>query len=512
MSKTVRLILGDQLNINHSWYSEVDADVRYVLMEVVPESEYVTHHIQKIVGIFSAMRIFAERLSQLGHDVKYYRINDGDNEQSFVKNISTQLREFSATRFEYQEPDEYRLDEQLSQIGDSLGVDSSSCSTEHFYTDRDELATMFEGKKAYLMESFYRQMRKKHNVLMGSDGKPTTGKWNYDHENRKKLPKHHEPTEPKVYHHDVTEVMDDIKAAGLSYIGQLSPSAFIWPLTREEALELYDFFLQGMLQYFGAYQDSMAQHHWSIYHSRISFALNIKLISPAEVVTAAEEYWSQHQEAVSIAQVEGFIRQILGWREYMRGIYWAHMPDYESLNHFTHTAKLPSWYWTGETDMNCLSQSIGQSLEHAYAHHIQRLMITGNFALLAGIHPDEVDAWYLGIYIDAFQWVEITNTRGMSQYADGGIVGTKPYVSSGSYIHKMGDYCSHCKYDVKKKTGEGACPFNSMYWNFLDRHRELLASNPRMSMMYRVWDKYDGATQTALLEQAATYLEQIEQL
>jgi deoxyribodipyrimidine photolyase-related protein len=249
-----------------------------------------------------------------------------------------------------------------------------------------------------------------------------------------------------------------------------------------------------------------------LFHSRLSFGLNVKLISPLEVVRYCVDYWEKHQEAIDISQIEGFVRQIIGWREYMRGVYWAHMPEYADLNFFDHQAKLPSWFWTGDTQMKCLQHAIGQSLEGAYAHHIQRLMVTGNFALLLGVHPDEVDAWYLGIYMDAVEWVEITNTRGMSQFADGGIVGTKPYVASANYMHKMGDYCSQCAYDRKKKVGEGACPFNSLYWDFYDRHEDKLARNPRIGMMYRVWAKRDPEEKAAILEQADYYKKHIEEL
>jgi len=508
----LRLILGDQLNVNHSWFETSDDTVLYVLMEIRPESEYVKHHIQKIAGIFQAMRIFAGKLKENGHRIKYYQINDNDNKQAFEQNIDQLISLHKASSFEYMEPDEYRLDRLLHAYCEKQKIETKVVSSEHFFTKRDEMDAMFEGKKQYLMETFYRAMRKKHAVLMDDEKKPITGKWNYDHENRKKLPKNHEPTAPLFYTNDVSSVLKDIKKAELPHFGNIDEEQFLWPVTREQALDLYEYFLEQMLQYFGAYQDSMAQHHWSIYHSRISFAMNVKLISPIEIVKKAEAHWRNNQDTISIAQVEGFIRQIIGWREYMRGIYWAKMPEFASKNFFDNKRKLPSWYWTGETDMNCLSQSIKQSLDYAYAHHIQRLMVTGNFALLAGIDPDEVDMWYLGIYIDAFEWVEITNTRGMSQFADGGIVGTKPYVSSGSYVHKMGDYCGHCKYNVKLKTGEGACPFNSLYWNFIDQHRERLDKSPRMSMMYRVWDKYDPETKVELLEQAQTYLQDIEKL
>jgi deoxyribodipyrimidine photolyase-related protein len=298
---------------------------------------------------------------------------------------------------------------------------------------------------------------------------------------------------------------------GIKTIGKVNSKSFIWPVTRDESLELLDYFIENCLPLFGTLQDAMTKKSWSIYHARISFSLNIKLISPKEVIDKTVEYWSVNQHC-EINQIEGFIRQILGWREYMRGIYWAKMPEYKSLNFFEHTNKLPNWFWNGNTKMNCLGHSISQSLEYSYAHHIQRLMVTGNFALLAGIDPDEVDAWYLGIYIDAFEWVEITNTRGMSQYADGGIVGSKPYISSASYIDKMSDYCKSCHYNSSEKIGEKACPFNSLYWNFFDRHQDKLRANFRLKMMYSIWDKMDPIQKENILIQADQYLSNIENL
>ena len=296
-------------------------------------------------------------------------------------------------------------------------------------------------------------------------------------------------------------------------IGRLAdPTQFDWPVTRDESLQLLQHFLEVRFASFGTYQDAMTTNdHW-LFHSRLSFAMNTKMIGPLEIVKAAEAYWYEHQDEVDIAQAEGFIRQIIGWREYMRGIYWAKMPDYAAMNYFGHTESLPAWYWTGNTKMTCLSHAINQSLDVAYAHHIQRLMVTGNFALLLGAHPDEVDQWYLGIYMDAIEWVEITNTRGMSQFADGGIVGTKPYVSSANYIYKMSDYCGQCAYDRKKKYGAGACPFNSLYWDFYDRHRDKLGSNPRIGMMYRVWDKNNSEEKARILAQAAIYKAQKDAL
>jgi deoxyribodipyrimidine photolyase-related protein len=295
-------------------------------------------------------------------------------------------------------------------------------------------------------------------------------------------------------------------------MGDINEQSFDWPVSRDDAEKVLDYFLEQHLVNFGTYQDAMTTRSHFLYHSRISFALNSKMLSPREVVDRSESYYLDHEDSIAISQIEGFIRQILGWREYMRGIYWAKMPAYAEENYFGHKNSLPDFYWTADTQMKCLNECIGQSLKEAYAHHIQRLMVCGNFALLAGVDPDEVDAWYLGVYIDAIEWVEMPNTRGMSQYADGGLVASKPYVSSSNYINKMSNYCKECKYSHTKKTGENACPFNSLYWRFIAVNEEELSNNPRMAMMYRIWDKYDKEQQEELLEQADFYLDNINSL
>jgi deoxyribodipyrimidine photolyase-related protein len=508
---TLRLILGDQLNLNHSWFKTVNDNVTYVMMEVRTETDYANHHIQKVVGFFSAMRSFVAELQSKKHKVIYIHLNDENNLQSFEKNLDVLLSKENFTQFEYQLPDEYRLDILLKNYCAQLKIPHSVHDTEHFFSTREELGDFFEGKKMFLMESFYRAMRKKHNVLMDGD-KPTTGQWNYDGDNRKKLPKGHKATTPLVFNNDVTEAFDQIQKANVKTIGSIDVKHLVWPINRTQSLDLLDFFVAECLQLFGSYQDAMSPNEWSLYHARISFSMNVKMISPKEVIDRAVQEWENRKDEIEYNQLEGFVRQIIGWREYMRGIYWLKMPEFATLNFFHHTEKLPDWFWTGKTKMNCLKDAITQSLEYAYAHHIQRLMITGNFALLAGVHPDEVDAWYLGIYIDAIEWVEITNTRGMSQFADGGIVGTKPYVSSASYIDKMSHYCGSCYYDKKKKTGAKACPFNSLYWNFYDKQEDKLAKNPRIGMMYNVWRKMKPEDKSSLLEQADYYLKNINEL
>lgn len=507
--KTLRLILGDQLNLQHSWFSSAHKNMIYVLMEVKQEQDYVMHHIQKIVGFFAAMRNFATQLERRGHIVIYLKLDDKHNKQTIPGNLAELILAHKIERFEYLLPDEYRLDEQLKKFCKGLKIETSIADTEHFYTRRDDVANFFDGKKQFIMENFYRQMRRDWKVLM--NGKNPVGEvWNFDKSNRKKYDGKVALPDAKVFNHDVSSLKKMVDKMGIRYFGEINEKHFTWPLSRKEAVLSLDYFCKNLLPHFGTYEDALLQEHASLFHSRLSFALNTKMISPKEVIDRAVHEWESRKKEIDLAQIEGFVRQILGWREFMRGIYWAKMPEFETLNFFNHTHKMPEWFWTGETKMNCLKQSISNSLENAWAHHIQRLMVIGNFALLAGIHPDEVDEWYLGVYIDAIQWVEMTNTRGMSQFADGGIVGTKPYVSSGAYIHKMSDYCEKCHYHPAKKTGEKACPFNSLYWHFLARNEEKLITNQRISMVYRTLEKLKDKEE--LMAQAEKYLKEIEQL
>ncbi|MEH3114508.1 cryptochrome/photolyase family protein [Pedobacter terrae] len=510
--KVLRLVLGDQLNIQHSWFKKSAPDTLHVLMEVKTETDYVWHHIQKACAFFAAMENFAELLNNKGFETIYLRLDDPKNKQNFSDNLNDLIDKLGIREFHYQLPDEYRLDQELSNFCKRLSIAYSVFDTEHFYTSRTELGDLFAGKKELLMESFYRAMRSKHHILLDDGQNPLGGKWNFDEANRKKLPKNHKPNPPLLFNNDVSKLYKRIRDAAIKTIGTIDPKHLLWPINREQSLKLLRYFCENCLPLFGTFQDAMHTSEWSLYHSRLSFSLNTKLISPVEVVNAAVKYWKENRKSIAMNQIEGFIRQILGWREYMRGIYWMKMPTFEKMNFFEHDRKLPKWYWTGETDMNCLKHSINQSLEYAYAHHIQRLMITGNFALLAGINPDEVDFWYLGIYIDAIQWVEITNTRGMSQYADGGIIGSKPYTATANYIHKMSNYCDSCKYERTEKTGEDSCPFNSLYWDFHDRNRTKLGKNHRLSMVYRIWDKMDPDLRSEVLRRADFVLKNLNDL
>jgi len=507
---TLRLILGDQLNPDHNWFSEVSPDIVYTMMEIRQETDYVLHHAQKVIGIFAGMRNLAEQLTAKGHRIHYVQINADDNQQSLTANLIWLIAHYQAQRFEYQEPDEFRLDQQLKDFTQSLTIDSAMVSSEHFYTQRNESATIFKGQKQWLMERFYRLMRTKHQVLMQDPKKPLGGQWNFDQENRKSWPgTPAEPVDSRQTHNHLA-LWESIKKAGVNSFGQPQAEDFKWPLNRQEALVHLEVFIRDILPEFGNFQDAMSTKGWRLFHALISFALNTKMLNPKEVVCKAEQAF--RQDAVSLATAEGFIRQIIGWREYIRGIYWAHMPGYDTHNTFEHTTPLPEWFWSGETKMNCLSHAIGQSLEHAYAHHIQRLMIIGNFSLLAGLDPAALHRWYLGIYIDAFEWVELPNTVGMSQYADGGLLATKPYVSSAAYVDRMSDYCKSCHYNKKLREGEKACPFNALYWDFFDRNKEKLSSNFRLGMVYRNLEKMDSTALANLKAQATITLSKLDRL
>jgi len=511
MQKTLRLILGDQLNQHHSWYANIDNNTTYVLMEVMQEQQYVKHHVQKILAFFAAMRNFAHHLTKAGHNVIYINLNDEHNRQSFDTNLQLLIKNHHITRFEYQLPDEYRLDKELKNFTKNFKIETAVFDTEHFLTERHDVEEFFAGKKTYLMESFYRNMRKRLGILMNGND-PLGDKWNFDELNRKRYD-NKVPLQPAIdFKHNVSLLKGMIDAAGVKYFGNVDVAHLTWPLTYNEALKAIQYFCETLLPHFGTYEDAMLKNHATLFHSRLSFALNIKLISPFEVVTRVLAHYQNNKQTISLAQIEGFIRQIIGWREFMRGVYWAQMPGFASLNFFEHKRKMPAWFWDGNTKMNCLKIAIGESLSNAYAHHIQRLMVIGNFALLAGIDPDEVDAWYLGVYIDAIQWVEITNTRGMSQFADGGLIGSKPYVSSAAYINKMSDYCKSCAYDPKKKTGEDACPFNSLYWNFHHRNENKLRGNHRIGMAYATLDKMDKGLLHELNQQAENYMAKIDYL
>lgn len=509
--KVLRIVLGDQLNIQHSWFNDDPSSFDILMMEVKEEASYVTHHIQKIVGFFSAMRAFAVSSQERGFSVRYTKLSDSPNSHTLFDEIIRVASTGKYSAVEYQEPDEYRVRSAFEKLPQNLSIPIRCVSTEHFLTTPQFFSHLFAGKKRYVMETFYRSVRRERGYLMQGD-EPIGEKWNFDAENRKKLPKGHVPPQPLEFCHDVSDIHLMIQAENIPSIGSISPASFNWPLTREEALQTLDYFCKHLLPNFGLYQDAMHTDYPFVYHSRLSFSLNVKHLSPHEVISKALEAFESSGHAISLAQIEGFIRQIAGWREFMRGVYWNHMPEYETRNELEADRKLPHYFWDADTKMNCVHHAVKQSLETGYAHHIQRLMVTGNFALLAGIDPNEVDQWYLGIYIDALQWVQLPNTRGMSQYADGGIVGTKPYMSSGSYINKMSNYCTGCHYNHKERYGETGCPFNSLYWDFLMRHESKLSSNPRIGMGYQLLKKMPEKEKAEIRDRAGEVLSKLEEL
>lgn len=509
--KTLRLILGDQLNINHSWFNKVDDNVLYVMFELKQEQEYVKHHIQKIALFFKSMRSFRDVLENKKHHIHYYTISSDRSSFSFVDNLIYLAKKYQVKTIEYQSPDEYRLREHLKELS-SHSFKIKEYDTEHFYTTRNELADFFKNRKTFVLEAFYKMLRKKHQILIEKKGKPLGGKWNFDEDNRNKIPKNHNITDLKIISNDVSEIVSEIDKNGIGYFGFINNGKVDFPVNREQSLEVLDDFLECGLSFFGKFQDAMTDKSWRIYHSLLSFSLNVKLISPKEVIDKSVGYYLNNSEIVTVAQIEGFVRQILGWREYVRGIYWLKMPNYSNLNYFNYSKPLPSYYWDGKTKLKCVSHSTSQSLNKSYAHHIQRLMVLGNFALLTETNPNEVDDWYLGVYADAIEWVQLPNTRGMSQFADGGVMGTKPYVSSANYIHKMSDYCGNCYYDRKKNYGDKSCPFNSLYWNFIDKNEDKLKTNRRMSLMYAVWNKKSAEEKENTLIQAAHYIENVNNL
>ena len=510
----LRFIFGDQLNAEHSWFQTKSDDTLYVMAELQQEGRYVKHHIQKLCAFFSAMRGFVKALEAAGHKVLYISITDDLASEPIGELFKKLVNQYQVKVLEYQHTDEYRLQSQLEAI--HLPETEVHCvDSEHFLLPFEEITDYFAPNKHLRMENFYRKMRKRFAILMDGD-KPYAGQWNFDKYNRDsfKASDIAEIPEPLVFENPIEEILADIKKAGLPHFGRVGEH-LLWPVTRQQSLKLLEHFCEVDLHSFGRFQDAMtgeSEHAWSLYHSRLSFAINTKMLHPLGVVHAVLSAYHTDPEHIDLAQVEGFIRQIIGWREYVRGIYWVNMPAYAKMNQLQAKRPLPSWFWDGKTKMRCLSQAIQQSLEYAYAHHIQRLMVTGNFSLIAGLDPDEVDEWYLGIYIDAIEWVEMPNTRGMVLHADDGIIATKPYAASGNYINKMSDYCKACHYNVKKKTGENACPLNSLYWDFIDRHSERFKNNPRMAFPYKNWMRQSLENKNAIRQQANRLLENINEI
>ena len=504
MTNNLCVILGDQLSSSISSLKNFKKNQdKILMMEVFNEATYANHHKKKLVLVFSAMRHFAKELQEKGVSVTYSKISK--SQDNFTKELSSQCKKIQPKRIVITHPGEYRVLQEIKKWEKVLKIPVSIVDDDRFFCTIDEFKKWTVGRKELRMESFYQMMRKKYQILIDNNGKPKGGKWNYDIKNRKSLPKNH-PDIPKPLQHkpdDITkQVIAEVKNKFPKHFGDLEP--FWFAVTHEQAKKSLNDFIKNRLSMFGPYEDAMAQEESFLYHSVLSMYLNIGLLEPKQIINKVLE-----KDGIKVESVEGFIRQILGWREYIRGIYWYTMPKYSKTNYFDAKNKLPKFYWTGNTDMNCIKNCIEQTIKESYAHHIQRLMITGNFALIAGIKPEEVCEWYLSVYADAYEWVELPNTHGMTLYADGGVLGSKPYAASGNYINKMSDYCKDCKYDVKQKEGDDACPFNYLYWNFFLKNQKKLEKNPRLWTVFSNIKKMSQEKKSQIRNNSKKFLIQI---
>lgn len=504
----MRIILWDQLSTDIASLRDVDKKNDVIFFcEVKEECIYVKHHKKKLVFLLSAMRHFAVELAENEYRVCYVKLDDKDNTQTLTREISRSAKKMGAKKIIMTWPGDYRTYAAIIQLQKSLKIELTILEDNRFLASHIEFKNWVRNKKSLRMEFFYREMRKKYSILM-QDNLPEGGKWNYDVENR-----HFLKTEIKIpmpYRQPVDEitqaVIDVVEKNFSDHFGEIT--SFHYAVTRKNALRALKSFICDRLPQFGDYQDVMIQGQPWLFHSQISFYINNGLLNPLECIKAAETAY--YQGAVSLPAAEGFIRQILGWREFVRGIYWLKMPSYKSNNFFGATRRLPSFYWTAETKMNCIKQCVEETKANSYAHHIQRLMVLGNFLLLTGIHPDEVNEWYLIVYADAHEWVELPNVTGMILFADGGYLASKPYAGSGAYINKMSNYCKNCVYQVKLKNGPKACPFNYLYWNFLLQHRNLLKKNTRLSMIYSTLARMSHDKIVAINADAQNFLANLE--
>jgi deoxyribodipyrimidine photolyase-related protein len=506
----LRLLLGDQLTPAISSLRDCEPGTDTVLLaEVMAEATYVRHHKKKIAFLFSAMRHFADELRQAGHRVVYVKLEESGNTGSLFGEVARHLGPLQAERVVITEPGEWRLREDMAEWQSRLGLPVEIREDDRFLCRHADFRAWAEGRKELRMEFFYREMRRRYGLLLDATGNPEGGRWNFDSDNRHPLNADTTiPPRPAISCDDTTrEVLELVGRVFAEHFGDLEP--FDFAVTRHDAEMLAGWFLRHALPRFGDYQDAMRQGEPYLFHSLLSPYINCGLLDPLQLCRDAEAEWRAGRAPLNA--VEGFIRQILGWREYIRGVYWLEMPRYAETNALAAHRPLPWFYWSGETAMNCIAQVVDETRRNAYAHHIQRLMVTGNFALLAGIAPAEVEAWYLAVYADAYDWVELPNTHGMALFADGGRLASKPYAASGKYIHRMSDYCDHCRYDVKQTVGSTACPFNALYWDFLARNEQRLGRNPRLAMPYRNLARMSADQRRAIAEKAAQTLATLDQ-
>ena len=501
--RSLVIVLGDQLDFDASAFDDFDPAQDAVWMaEVAEESTHIASSKQRTALFLAAMRHFALALDLAGRPLHYTRLDDPANRGSLAAELRAALARLAPQQVIMTAPGDWRVLQALKAVVMEAGLGLELRDDRHFFTTVRDFAAHAKGRKQLRLEYFYREQRKRHGVLMTADGQPEGGQWNFDADNRETfgakgpgdLPA------PRRFEPDAVtgEVIALVNQRLADHPGSLN--SFAWPVTREQALEALRAFIDERLPLFGKYEDAMWPGEPWLYHSQLSAALNLKLLHPREAVAAAEAAYRAGR--VPLASAEGFIRQIMGWREYVRGIYWTQMPGYLERNALDARQDLPGWYWSGDTDLACLKDAITQTLQHGYAHHIQRLMVTGLFALLLGVRPQAVHAWYLGVYVDAVEWVELPNTLGMSQYADGGLMASKPYVATGKYIQRMGGPCAGCRYDPALREGDKACPYTTLYWDFLMRHESLLAKNPRMALQVKNLARMSEDQQAAVKRRA----------
>jgi len=509
MAKPVLVpVLGDQLTRTlASLRGRAKDDTVTLMMEVWDEATYVLHHKQKIALVFSAMRHFAAELEDAGWQVDYVKLDDPDNSGSFTGEVARAIERHDPREIRVVEAGEFRVAQAMAEWPDKFACPVEILPDDRFIASISEFRDWAEDRKTLRMEHFYREMRRKTDLLMDGD-EPEGGKWNYDHDNREPPKKGlFAPSRPLFEPDDITcEVIELVQDRFGHHFGNLD--SFHWPVTRDEAEKAADAFFAERLPDFGQYQDAMVCGEDDLFHSMLSTSINLGLLDPLTLCQRAQEEYRKGNAPLN--SVEGFIRQIIGWREYVRGFYWHFMPGLEETNELDATRDLPEFYWTGETGMRCLADCVRSTRDNAHAHHIQRLMVLGNFALIAGIDPRQVQDWFLVVYADAYDWVELPNVAAMALYADGGKLASKPYAASGNYINKMSDYCGECRYSVSKKTSEDACPFNALYWHFMDRNRVRLEANHRNGRIFATWDRMGEERQGEYLESAEKFLSSLQ--
>jgi deoxyribodipyrimidine photolyase-related protein len=503
--KTLVLVLGDQLDLDATAFDGFDPEQDVVWMaEAQDESTHVWSSKQRIALFLSAMRHFAQALREAGRPLHYRLMDDAGasgSEHSLAAKLRSDLAALQPQRVVMTAPGDWRVLQQIKGVVEAAGLTLDLCDDRHFFTTVRDFAAHAKGRKSLRLEYFYRELRQRHGVLM-QDGQPAGGQWNFDADNRESFGAKGPGLVPAraTFEPDALtlEVIALVNARFAQHPGTLE--SFAWPVTREQALQALQRFIEERLPLFGRYEDALWPGEPWLYHSHLSAALNLKLLTAREVVQAAEAaYLAGH---APLQSAEGYIRQILGWREYVRGIYWTQMPSYVERNALNAQEDLPAWFWTGNTDMACLKDAINQTLEHGYAHHIQRLMVTGLYALLLGVRPQQVHEWYLSVYVDAVEWVELPNTLGMSQYGDGGLMASKPYVATGKYIQRMGGPCKGCRYDPALREGDNACPYTTLYWDFLMRHQPLLSKNARMALQLKNAERLTDSQRQAVTQRA----------